>query len=121
PAYVRWLRGDVIEVGPRLESMWASCFSPVLRGRMEAEGGRTRIAWRRGWPGFTVGLLGMWASVLLVWLGVIAWQVASGYVDAGAIFWWCFLTAVTASAPALGLRFGGPALEEAERWVRQTA
>lgn len=121
PAYVRWLRHDVIEVGPRLESMWASCFSPVLRGPLQAEGARTRVAWRRAWPGFTVGLLGLWVTVLLVWFVAIAWQISEGYVDAGAVFWWCFLAAATASAPLLGWRYGGPELDEAEAWVRQMA
>lgn len=121
PAYVRWLRGDVVEVGPRLESMWASCFSPVLRGPMETDGGRTRVAWRRTWPRFTVGLLGLWVAVLLVWLVAIAWQIANGYVDVGAVFWWCFLAATTAAAPLIGWRFGARELDEAEAWIRRTA
>lgn len=121
PAYVRWLRDDGIEIGPRLSSMWAACFSPVLRGRMVAEGARTRIVWRRSLPGFTLGVIGLWAAVLLVWFVGIVYQLTQGHVDAGAIFWWCVLAGGTVAGPALGFRYGGPALDDAERWVRESA
>lgn len=121
PAYVRWLRHDGIEIGPRLESMWAACFSPVLRGHMEARDGQTRITWRRALPGFTVGLLGTWATVLALWCAAIAWQFTQGYIDVGAILWWCVLALFTVSAPLIGLHFGTPALVLAERWVREVA
>lgn len=121
PAYARWLRGGRIEIGPRLESMWAACFTPVLRGRMEALDGKTRVVWRRSWPRFTIGLIGMWATVLAAWMMGILFQLSQGHVDTGALFWWTFLAVATFSGPWLGARYGGPELEEAERWVRSNA
>lgn len=121
PAYVVWLPDDGFEVGPRTESMWAACFSPVLRGRLEDEVGRTRLAWKRSWPRFTMSVLAMWAVTLTAWLVAIGVQLASGTVDLGAILWWTVLAVSTSLGPGLGATLGGRALDDAAEWVRTTA
>lgn len=121
PAYVRWLPDDGIEIGPRLGSMWAACFSPVLRGTLQAEGRRTKLSWRRTWPRFTLAVLALWAVVLLVWMGVIAVQLYQGTTNIVAVFWWNVLALASLVGPWLGHTLGGRALDEAERWVREAA
>ena len=109
PLYVRHLDANRIEVGPRLASMWAACFAPVLEGRLEPVDQDTRIHWRRRPIWFTLALLIGW------WLVIAAWPLAFAQDPEEAGRWgvfWAFLLVTSTIGPALGWIFGGRSLDE---------
>jgi len=103
--------GDVapIEVGPRLGSLWASCFAPVLDGRFAREGADTTIHFRIRWPRPTLGLVLAWWVVLLGW----ALAIATGRTEGQPTVFWVFLALMSTIGPGLGWQLGRRALEEA--------
>jgi len=112
PLYLRWSSADRFEVGPRLGSMWASCFSPVLAGEITESDGATEISWVRRFPRFTTALLGGWAVVLLIWAATMLPPLLDGTVPSG-LPWWLLLAASAVAAPAVGGSMGGQALDDA--------
>ena len=117
PLYVRSLGPDRIEVGPRLQSMWASCFAPVWAGHAWPEGRGTRMGWIRRWPRFTLALLIGWWSILGLWLVALQQPPVAEDPQRWMVFW-TFLALASTAGPALGRRWGGQALDAAEPWLR---
>lgn len=111
PLYVRRLGPARVEVGPRLESMWAACFAPVLEARIAEDGASTHLEWRRRWPRFTLGLLIAW------WVVLIGWLLAQG--DPGRLPFWAFMAVMSTLGPAVGWVFGGRALDQSVPWLTE--
>ncbi|HHO54453.1 MAG TPA: hypothetical protein ENK18_27175 [Deltaproteobacteria bacterium] len=125
PLYVRRLGPARIEIGPRLENMWASCFSPVWwvdlgpgPGAPSAPPGATPLRWRRRLPTVTVALLVGWWGILVAW-PLLLWLAPGGGEDPGrqALFW-AVLVLSSTGGPAVGWVLGGAALDEALPWLR---
>jgi hypothetical protein len=119
PLYVRRLGPGRVEVGPRLDSLWAACFAPVLEGRLAPADGHTRLDWRRRWPRFTLALLAGWWVVLVVWPVVLFVQISAGRDEAGWLPFWAFLVVASTAGPAVGWVLGGRALDEAVPWLAE--
>lgn len=112
PVYLRPLSADRAEIGPRLGSMWASVFSPVLELRLEPTPEGSRAQWHRRYPRFTAGVLVLWAALVVLWGSAIALG-----LHPGAEPWWAIITASTLAAPAVGWIAGGRALDATIPWV----
>lgn len=119
PLYVRLPAPDRAEVGPRLDSLWAACFSPVWEARMSEAGGRTTLRWSRRLPAFTVGLLSAWVVVLVLWGVALAPPVLSGEEHWAWVVFWAVLAGSTAAGPGLGWSLGGRALDAALPALRE--
>lgn len=117
PLYVRRLGPDRLEIGPRLQNMWASCFSPVWWLELRSERGTT-LRWRRRMPTVTVALLVGWWVLLTAW-PVLLWQTPEGREELpNQLLFWALLVASSIGGPALGWALGGAALDEASPWLR---
>ena len=102
PLYVRWLGRETFELGPRLSSLQAASFCPVLRGRLvsDASGG-TRIEGTVRLPSLTRGLFGFWGAVLIAWLFSLVQEPGPGELT-----WWFILLGFTMSAAGLAHVYG---------------
>ena len=118
PLYVRRIGKSSLEVGPKLASMWAACFAPVLVGQVAPSGKGSTIRWSRRPPWFTIWLLVGW------WLVLAAWPVAlirAAETDDPNQWWvfWAFLSLASTLGPAAGYWLGGAALDAAVPWLRE--
>jgi hypothetical protein len=111
--YVRPLSPTDFEVGPRLYSMWAAAFSPVLRARMTADERGTQLTWKRAWPRFTLGVLILW------WVATAGWAVSlfpgllSGDEHPAWMIFWGLLALSSTAGAAVGWVQGGHELDGA--------
>jgi hypothetical protein len=121
PLYLCWLGPERFEIGPRLVSMWASCFCPVFRGSIESIDSGARLSWTRAWPRFTIGLLVTWAVTLVLSLGAMLPQVLSGQEPVIWLAFWGLLAGGAVAGPLLGGRYGGAALDERVDWLIEAA
>ncbi len=121
PLYVVWHGAHGLEVGPRLASMWASAFSPVLRGELVAAGGETQIVLHRAWPRLTLAVLVIWWLAVLGWAGVLVFGVTEGDESAAILVWWWILAAATTLGPGVGWWLGGAHLDAARAFLVRTA
>lgn len=112
PLYVRPLGPGRFEVGPRLDNMWASVFSPVWELRLEPDGAGAHAQWSRRLPQLTRIVLGIWTTILLAWGAMLA----TGQGTNSAPFWG-LLGLATAAAPLVGRSRGGSALEDGVPWL----
>lgn len=112
PLYVRPLGPTSLEMGPKLDSMWASVFSPVLVLSLEESAEGARATWARRLPNLTRAVLGFWTMVLGAWGAVLF----SGQGLNSAPFW-ALLAAATVLAPIVGRSWGGSALEDGVPWL----
>jgi len=116
PLYVRPLGPRRLEVGPRLHSMWAACFSPVdelvLSGDDQAQ-----LSVRRRAPRFTLGLLVVWWVVTVAWAAAVIPTVIAGEESPAWLLFWMVLAIASTAGPALGYVLGGRALDEAHPWL----
>lgn len=121
PLYVRWIRGGEVEVGPRLHSMWAACFSPVLRGSLQPAGDtRSELRLERAIPRVTATVIGLWWAVLALWMGTLALPQPPGAEDpAGWLPFWGVLAVASTLGPAVGWYGGGRELRGALPWLEQ--
>jgi hypothetical protein len=119
PLYIVRNRTTTLEIGPHLANMWASCFSPVLRGTLENRSDGTAISWSRGWPTVTHFVLWSWTVVLAIWLLVLLPQIASGSEHPIWLLWWSILSATRVAATALGGHYGGQTLDTHIPWLTQ--
>lgn len=110
PLYVRPLAVDHIELGPRLGSMWASVFSPVLVGRFTDHQPGCSVRWSRRLPRLTTAVLGLWVLIL------IGWSITLLSEPKGLLFW-ALLVAATGVAPVVGWVRGGRALNDGIPWL----
>jgi hypothetical protein len=113
--------GLEVEIGPRLASMWAAAFSPVLRGQLVATDGGTRLELRRTWPRVTLGVLAVWWTVVLAWGGMLLVVVGQRGESPMLAVWWGILVAATTLGPWVGWRLGGQQLDAALPWLVHTA
>jgi len=118
PLYVRPLGPRSLEVGPRLHSMWAACFSPVQELVLAGED-RTTVVHRRRLPRFTTGLLVVWWVLTVAWAAAIVPQVLAGDESPAWLLFWTVLAASSTGGPALGYVMGGRALDEALPWLAE--
>lgn len=95
-----------LEVGPRLASLWASCFAPALEGRFVVDGDSTTVKWRMRWPRPTLVLVIGW------WVVLVGWAVAilTGRTEGQPAVFWIFLVLTSTVGPWLGWTLGGQAL-----------
>ncbi|MBX2796650.1 MAG: hypothetical protein KTR31_03240 [Myxococcales bacterium] len=117
PLYVRASSASTVQIGPRLQSMWAACFSPQLHGRITEYGAGSRLTWQARFPRFTLGLLFGW------WVVLVAWPLAAWQSDDDPARWgpfWAFLLLCSTLGPAAGWWFGMAALRDALPWLRET-
>ncbi len=112
--YVRRLSATSLEVGPRLHSMWAACFSPVWRGTLTPHGSASSVEWRRTVPRFTLGLLVMWWIATASWLAAFVPVLISGDLHPAWLIFWCLLALASTAGPAVGWVMGGRALDAAD-------
>jgi len=119
PLYVRPLGPRRVEVGPRLHSMWASCFSPVDELVLGGEQ-RTTLTVQRRLPRFTLGLLVVWWVVTVAWGAAGVPQVIAGLESPAWLLFWTVLAVASTGGPAMGFVMGGKALDEAAPWLRET-
>lgn len=113
PLFVRAV-GRRIEVGPRVNSLQAARFCPVLLASLEPQGEHaTRVAGEVRFPRFAAGLLAAWAVVLVVWLGLGTVSSLGGEPVGAWLIWWVVLAAALGLSGGLGGRLGGQALREA--------
>lgn len=119
PLYIRWLDQRRFEIGPRLESMWAACFSPVWQGEISGSGDETVITWNRWYPTFTLVLLFVWTLLIGLW-GAVLWSaVSAGREEPGMLFFWALLAGGAALAAAVGTVMGGGRLGAAMPWLTE--
>ncbi len=109
--YLRWLGADRFEVGPRLGSMWAACFSPVVEGTLQVHNDHVTCTLRQRFPAITTGLLSLWSVTLTVWLVVLVWNISAHDEPVIWLLWWGILAASTVAAPLVGSRLGGAELD----------
>lgn len=112
PLYVRPLSTHALELGPRLENMWASVFSPVLVGTLTDAASGCEVQWSRRPVRLTSGILATWVALLVAWPVTM---VVSG--DVGGFWFWLLLAASTISAPIVGWVRGGQALDDGIPWL----
>lgn len=112
PVYVRPLSPHLLELGPRLGSMWASVFSPVLVLHLQPHGSGARATWSRRLPNLTRAVLALWVSILAAWGAVLA----AGSAWNSTPFW-ILLAFATALAPVVGRVRGGSALDDGVPWL----
>jgi len=117
PLYVRVLGPQAFEVGPRLQSMWASAFSPVYAGRIEAAEDGAQVRWSRRWPRFTLALLVGWWILLAAWPPLLAAQIQAGDDHAGWLPFWAFLVLSSTAGAGVGWVMGGRELDAAVPWL----
>ena len=110
PLYVRWSSATHFEIGPRLASMWAACFSPVWRGTLTGED-TTTVTWSVALPRTTVALLVGWTVVLIGWMAQLGPEIMAGDTSPMMLGFWGLLAGGTIGGPLVGARFGGEALE----------
>ncbi|MEN0061964.1 MAG: hypothetical protein AAGA48_07405 [Myxococcota bacterium] len=97
----------IIETGPRLANLWASCFAPALEGTMTPTGeSETQITWRIRWPQPTRVLVLAWWLVLALWAAAIV----TGRTEGEPAVFWIFLAVMSTIGPLVGWQFGGQAL-----------
>jgi hypothetical protein len=114
PLYARRIGRTTVEVGPRLGSMWASCFSPVDELGFGADGVVTQ---RRRFPRFTTGLLVVW------WVAIAGWGaselplVVSGDMHPAWLVFFGLLAGSAGLGPVVGWRMGGAWLDAHREWV----
>ena len=120
PLYVRRLRQNTVEVGPRLASLWAACFAPVwvLSLHPHPDGG-THVKRRRRLPRFTLALLAGWWAILVAWPAALWWTPEEDEPGRWLIFW-AFLVVASTLGPLSGAVYGGRTLDDAEDWLRDT-
>ncbi len=121
PLYLRWLGSGRFEIGPRVDNMWAACFSPVIRGALHADGGGTRLTWERAFPRLTRAVQAAWAVLLAGWLAALAPAIARGEESPGTLVFWVLLAGATAASTAVGGKLGGRALDDALPWLVEVA
>ncbi len=121
PFYIIRSKGNEVEVGPRLNNLWAACFSPVLRGTLAATDSGTTITWDRSWLRITSVLLWGWTAVLAVWLAVLVPQIASGSEHPIWLLWWTIVAATRVAATLLGGHYGGLEMEQHMPWLNSAA
>lgn len=113
PLYVRRVGAATVEVGPRLGSMWASCFAPVDVLRFDTDG---KVAVSRRLPRFTVGILAVW------WVATIGWgaselpKVAAGDLHPAFLVFFAVLALASTVGPWVGWRQGSTWLDGHRRW-----
>lgn len=111
PLYVRRLGPRSVQVGPRLDNMWASVFSPVLELRL-SEGEEPELAVRKRLDHVTTAVLVGWSVVVLLWGGALL----TGAVPPALPFW-LLIAGATVAAPLVGWTQGGRALEAGLPWL----
>jgi len=111
PVYVRFLAADRAEIGPRLQSMWASCFSPVDVLSFKAE-----LSVRRRFPWMTAGVIAVWWFAAAVWGASGVPRVIAGEESPAWLVFWIAIVAFTTLGPWVGWIKGGQALDEARAW-----
>jgi hypothetical protein len=106
--YVRRVGPAQVEVGPRVPSMWAACFSPVdvLTFRDGS------LSWSRRFPRFTIGLLGVWWVVIAGWGVQGIPQVIRGEQPLAWLLFFGLLAGAAIVGPIVGWRFGGDHLDQ---------
>jgi hypothetical protein len=121
PLYVRWLGEAGFELGPRTEVMRTATLCPVVRGRLTAEGPRTRLEGVFTFTPFTWALLGFWLALEVVWGAIGLPAVLSGEVHASWLVWWGLPLVGLLLAAGLGWVRGKAALEGALGDLRRIA
>ena len=112
PLYVRQLSATSVELGPRLDNLWASVFSPVWVLQLTDGPTGCEARWRRRPTAVTAAVLLVWAGILLVW-PVAMWLTG----DVSGVGFWLLLTAAAISAPTVGWIRGGKALDDGIPWL----
>jgi hypothetical protein len=107
PLYVRWTRPGGFEIGPRLETIPAARFAPVLRGRFApGADGSTRLLARWRFPRSTRVVLATFATMVVAWGAVTLFRFATGDTHAGWVGAWAVTALITVAGPAAAWRFG---------------
>lgn len=114
PVYIRPLAPDHVEVGPRLGSMWASVFSPVLDLRFVDSEAGADVHLHRRLPHLTTGVLLLWTVVLIAWGAALF----AGEAPGAAPFW-ALLALATPAAGWVGWDRGGRALDAGIPWLTE--
>lgn len=109
--YVRQRNGHV-EIGPRLASIMAASFCPVLKARLLPHEGGSRLEGRIGLQPVTTAMFIAWAVVLLVWLAALSSRISAGLEPAATLMWWSLALAFTLGAGGLGWVVGGRELHK---------
>lgn len=112
PLFVQWTGPLAFDVGPRLASLSAARFSPVLRGALVAEGGGTRVRGVVAPPRFAAGLLAAWAAALALWLVLGTRATLAGEEPPGWFALWVVLALALVAAGGIGWVGGGRALRD---------
>jgi len=120
PLYVRFGRTGTFEIGPRLETMPASRFSPAWRGEVRAApDGRTSLVASLRFPRSTEIVLSLFALMVLGWGAVTLTRFAAGETHAGWVGAWGVTALITVLGPAAAWRFGKAELERELPWLEQ--
>lgn len=91
--YLRKLRGNQIEIGPRLSSLNAARLCPVIRGQLiETSAHQTTLIGRLRFPRETEFLIIFWSFFILLWAAALRVQVGNGDLPWGWWVWWFILT-----------------------------
>lgn len=120
PLYVRFGRGATFEIGPRLETMPASRFSPAWRGELRpAPGGGTVLMASLRFPRSTQVVLALFALMVVGWGAVTLTRFSAGDTHAGWVGAWAVTALITLVGPAIAWRFGKSELERERTWLAQ--
>lgn len=120
PMYVRFGRGESLEIGPRLETMPASRFSPTWRCQLRAAaGGGTEIVGSLRFPWSTQIVLALFAIMVAGWGAVTLLRFANGETHAGWVGAWTVTALITLVGPAAAWRYGRAELERERPWLQQ--
>ncbi len=112
PLFIRWRSEHELELGPRVVNVQAARFCPVLHARLVPEGNGTLLEGVVRMPRFALGLLGLWAVLLVGWFALEMPRTLAGAEGWGWLFWWAVLAGSLLAAGGLGWRLGGAALAE---------
>jgi len=121
PLYIRWYDTEGFEIGPHTISMRSACFCPVLRGRLVADDTGCRLDWKVALPRFTVGLLGGWGLIAVVWAGWLIPRLFTGEAHVSWLLWWAIPVVGALTALYVGHINGHAALLTAGPYLRQVA
>lgn len=116
--YARITGKSSLEVGPRTASLWAACFSPVIRLSLHEQGDTTVLEPSAGLNPTTLWLLLGWSLTLVAWGTVLLPALYSGDEHWSWAIWWVLLVAATISAPIVGRVAASAQLEHAALGLR---
>jgi hypothetical protein len=121
PLYIRWVRHDIFEIGPRLETLPAARLAPVLRGTLRPTPvDHTAFSGRLSLPRSTLIVYGLVALMMAGWGAVTLTQFSLGATHAGWVGTWVVSVVILIGGPGAAFWFGRRELTRALPWLEES-